>query len=88
MLMETFTGPGWVSRLPISGHMFSNMPMPSMKRGNVVTINGHRTDIFSLLPAEFVTADMVPDSVGMWMFHCHVDEHMEADMTAMYEVMP
>ena len=56
--------------------------------GNVVTINGHRTDIFSLLPAEFVTADMVPDAIGTWMFHCHVDEHMEAGMTAMYEVLP
>lgn len=56
--------------------------------GNVVTIGGHRTDIFSLLPAQFVTADMTPDNVGMWMFHCHVDEHMEAGMTAMYEVMP
>ena len=56
--------------------------------GNVVSIGGHRTDIFSLLPAQFVTADMVPDSVGMWMFHCHVDEHMEAGMTAMYQVKP
>jgi FtsP/CotA-like multicopper oxidase with cupredoxin domain len=26
--------------------------------------------------------------VGMWMFHCHVDEHMEAGMTAMYQVLP
>jgi FtsP/CotA-like multicopper oxidase with cupredoxin domain len=56
--------------------------------GNVVSIGGHRTDIFSLLPAQFVTADMVPDSVGMWMFHCHVDEHMEAGMTSMYQVLP
>lgn len=56
--------------------------------GNVVTINGHRTDIFSLLPAQFVTADMVPDRAGTWMFHCHVDEHMEGGMTAMYEVLP
>lgn len=56
--------------------------------GNVVSIGGHRTDTFSLLPAQFVTADMVPDNVGMWMFHCHVDEHMEAGMTAMYEVVP
>lgn len=56
--------------------------------GNVVSIGGHRTDIFSLLPAQFVTADMVPDNAGMWMFHCHVDEHMEAGMTAMYEVEP
>jgi FtsP/CotA-like multicopper oxidase with cupredoxin domain len=56
--------------------------------GNVVSIEGHRTDIFSLLPAQFVTADMVPDNIGMWMFHCHVDEHMEAGMTAMYQVLP
>jgi len=56
--------------------------------GNVVSIGGHRTDIFSLLPAQFVTADMVPDNVGMWMFHCHVDEHLEAGMTAMYQVLP
>jgi manganese oxidase len=95
----------------INGYMFSNMPMPSMKRGervrwyvmtlggevnlhtphwhgNVVSIAGHRTDIFSLLPAQFITADMVPDNIGMWMFHCHVDEHMEAGMTAMYQVLP
>lgn len=56
--------------------------------GNVATINGHRTDIFSLSPAQFVTADMIPDNVGTWMFHCHVDEHMEAGMMAMYEVLP
>lgn len=31
---------------------------------------------------------MVPDNVGMWMFHCHVDEHLEAGMTAMYQVLP
>jgi FtsP/CotA-like multicopper oxidase with cupredoxin domain len=58
------------------------------KLHRVVSIEGHRTDIFSLLPAQFATADMVPDSVGMWMFHCHVDEHMEAGMTAMYQVLP
>ena len=98
-------------RASINGYMFSNLPMPVMKRGehvrwyvmtlggaanahtphwhgNVVSIGGHRTDIFSLLPAQFVTADMVPDNAGMWMFHCHVDEHMEAGMTAMYQVMP
>lgn len=56
--------------------------------GNVVTVDKHHTDIFSLLPAQFVTADMVPDKVGMWMFHCHIDEHMEAGMMAMYRVDP
>jgi manganese oxidase len=56
--------------------------------GNVVTVDKHHTDIFSILPAQFVTADMVPDRVGTWMFHCHIDEHMEAGMMAMYQVQP
>ena len=56
--------------------------------GNVVTIDKHHTDIFSILPAQFVTADMVPDRVGTWMFHCHIDEHMEMGMMAMYQVQP
>ena len=56
--------------------------------GNVVTVDKHHTDIFSILPAQFVTADMVPDRVGTWMFHCHIDEHMEGGMMAMYQVLP
>jgi manganese oxidase len=56
--------------------------------GNVVTLDKHHTDIFSISPAQFVTADMVPDRVGTWMFHCHIDEHMEAGMMAMYQVQP
>jgi manganese oxidase len=56
--------------------------------GNVVTLDKHHTDIFSISPAQFVAADMVPDKVGTWMFHCHIDEHMEAGMMAMYQVQP
>ena len=56
--------------------------------GNVVTVDKHHTDIFSILPAQFVTADMVPDRAGTWMFHCHIDEHMEGGMMAMYQVLP
>jgi FtsP/CotA-like multicopper oxidase with cupredoxin domain len=56
--------------------------------GNVLTIQGHHTDIFSLLPAQFVAADMIPDNAGTWMFHCHIDEHMEAGMMAMHQVLP
>ena len=41
-----------------------------------------------ILPAQFVTADMVPDRVGTWMFHCHIDEDMEMGMMAMYQVLP
>ena len=50
--------------------------------GNVVTVNGSRTDVVLLSPAQMVTADMVPDNVGTWMYHCHVSEHMMAGMTA------
>ena len=56
--------------------------------GNVVTVDKHHTDIFPLSPAQFVTADMVPDSPGTWMFHCHVDEHMRLGMMTMYQVLP
>jgi FtsP/CotA-like multicopper oxidase with cupredoxin domain len=56
--------------------------------GNVLTLDKHRTDVFSLLPAQFVTADMIPDRVGTWMFHCHISEHMEMGMMAMYQVLP
>jgi hephaestin len=56
--------------------------------GNVVTVNGSRTDVVLLSPAQMVTADMVPDNVGTWMYHCHVSEHMMAGMTALYRVLP
>jgi hephaestin len=56
--------------------------------GNVVTVNGSRTDVILLSPAQMVTADMIPDNVGTWMYHCHVSDHMEAGMMAMYQVLP
>jgi hephaestin len=56
--------------------------------GNVVTVNGSRTDVILLSPAQMVTADMVPDNVGTWMYHCHVSEHMMAGMMALYRVLP
>ena len=56
--------------------------------GNVVTVNGSRTDVILLSPAQMVTADMVPDNVGTWMYHCHVSEHMQAGMMTMYQVLP
>jgi manganese oxidase len=56
--------------------------------GNVVTHDGKRTDVISLSPAEMETVDMVPDDPGTWMYHCHVDEHMQAGMTALYKVEP
>jgi FtsP/CotA-like multicopper oxidase with cupredoxin domain len=56
--------------------------------GNTVLINGSRTDVVALSPAQMVTADMVPDNAGIWMYHCHISEHMEVGMMAHYHVMP
>lgn len=54
--------------------------------GNVVLHDGHRADVVPLLPAEMKVADMVPDSAGIWMYHCHVNDHADAGMTGRYEV--
>ena len=54
--------------------------------GNTVTAMGMRTDVVSLLPASMVIADMVPDDVGTWLFHCHVTDHILAGMMATYTV--
>jgi FtsP/CotA-like multicopper oxidase with cupredoxin domain len=55
--------------------------------GNTVLVNGMRTDVANLLPASMVTADMRPDAVGTWLFHCHVGDHITAGMQARYQVV-
>jgi manganese oxidase len=50
--------------------------------GNTVIVGGHRVDTVSLLPANAVVADMVPDDPGIWMFHCDVNDHITGGMTA------
>lgn len=54
--------------------------------GNSAVIGGMRSDVASLLPAEMVTADMVPDRPGIWLFHCHVADHITAGMQERYQV--
>jgi FtsP/CotA-like multicopper oxidase with cupredoxin domain len=56
--------------------------------GNTVVINGMRTDVANLLPMSMLTADMVPDAVGTWLYHCHVNDHIAAGMLARYRVIP
>jgi manganese oxidase len=56
--------------------------------GNTVVSGGMRTDVVSLLPATMITADMVPDDVGTWLFHCHVNDHIVAGMMSLYTVTP
>jgi len=54
--------------------------------GNTVVANGMRQDVVGLLPATMLTADMVPDNVGTWLFHCHVNDHIAAGMLATFKV--
>ena len=56
--------------------------------GNTVLFNGRRTDVVEVTPAQMVTADMVPDDPGIWLFHCHVSDHMDGGMSARYQVLP
>jgi FtsP/CotA-like multicopper oxidase with cupredoxin domain len=56
--------------------------------GNTVLWGGQRTDVITLMPAQMTTVDMVPDDPGMWLFHCHVADHMDAGMSAYYQVLP
>jgi manganese oxidase len=55
--------------------------------GETVVINGMRTDVASLLPAQMVVADMTPDASGIWLFHCHVNDHIAAGMMTRFQVV-
>lgn len=56
--------------------------------GNTVILNGMRTDVAQLSMMQMSTADMVPDNVGTWLFHCHVSFHNEEGMAVRYRVTP
>ena len=49
---------------------------------------GQRTDVVAVNPAQMITADMAPDAPGIWLYHCHISDHMLAGMDARYEVKP
>ena len=54
--------------------------------GETVTEGSNNTDVIELLPGSMKTVDMLADNPGTWMFHCHVEDHMEAGMMAVYTV--
>jgi hephaestin len=56
--------------------------------GNTVILNGMRTDVAQLSMMQMATADMIPDDVGTWLFHCHVSFHNEEGMAVRYRGMP
>jgi FtsP/CotA-like multicopper oxidase with cupredoxin domain len=56
--------------------------------GQTVISHHMRTDMVELGPMMMAVADMVPDSVGIWLFHCHVNEHLKNGMQALFTVIP
>jgi FtsP/CotA-like multicopper oxidase with cupredoxin domain len=56
--------------------------------GKTVFTGTRNTDVIELLPASMVSVDMHADNPGSWMFHCHVGDHMEAGMMAIYTIYP
>ena len=64
---------------------FNNAHTPHW-HGNTVLVAGQRTDVLVVTSAQMITADMVPDAPGIWLYHCHISDHMLAGMAARYEV--
>ncbi|WP_263357914.1 multicopper oxidase domain-containing protein [Acidicapsa ligni] len=56
--------------------------------GNTVVWNKMRMDSIFLGPMAMASADMVPDNIGTWLFHCHVTDHFNGGMVALYQVLP
>lgn len=56
--------------------------------GHTGLIEGRRTDVVELLPASMKSLDMQVNNPGTWMYHCHVNDHIAAGMTALYTVEP
>jgi len=54
--------------------------------GATALVGGTRTDVVNLLPASMAIADLIPDRVGIWLFHCHVADHIKAGMATRYRV--
>jgi manganese oxidase len=56
--------------------------------GATVTVAGVRSDMAEVFPASMIVADMVPDTAGTWLYHCHVNDHLDAGMIGFYTVEP
>jgi FtsP/CotA-like multicopper oxidase with cupredoxin domain len=55
---------------------------------NTVLLDHHSVDVVPLLPAEMHTTDMIAQSPGTWMLHCHFEGHLALGMYGHYTVEP
>jgi hephaestin len=56
--------------------------------GQTVTSMGMRTDVVQLLAGGMQTADMQPDNLGIWLLHCHINDHIAAGMSTRFQIVP
>lgn len=56
--------------------------------GQTVNVGHMRMDMVMLTPMMTVVADMVPDNLGIWMFHCHMNGHFNGGMRTLFKVEP
>ena len=42
--------------------------------------------MYDLFPGVFATLQMIPDSIGKWLLHCHVNDHKDGGMETMFTV--
>ena len=56
--------------------------------GNTITTMGMRTDVMQLLAGGMGTGDMTPDDAGVWLLHCHINDHIAAGMSTRYQIVP
>ena len=54
--------------------------------GNVVATSSIFRDEVELVASTTVVVDMIPDDLGTWLYHCHVNDHIDAGMIATYTV--
>ncbi|XP_004682176.1 PREDICTED: ceruloplasmin-like [Condylura cristata] len=47
----------------------------------------YRSDVYDLPPGTYQTIKMYPRDVGTWLFHCHVNNHIDAGMESIYTVI-
>ncbi|XP_072474368.1 ceruloplasmin-like [Notamacropus eugenii] len=47
----------------------------------------YRSDVYDLLPGVYKTVQMFPKDAGIWLFHCHVSEHLSSGMESTYTVL-
>lgn len=76
------------SRIPSIPQYHRYAPLASHKHSCRITVCVAYTHAPQAVPGATVTADMIVDNPGNWMYHCHVNEHLDGGMIAVFTVHP